>query len=117
VLITKIAKGTTRRTGVDHVDLPLPTGVARPLLPCGCACWTLDETPEDSATYERVGLMLPRDFWRACKQHDWAWESSDDQATIQRGRLREYELKRISEETHALRDIWERFNHKRYARR
>jgi hypothetical protein len=98
----------------DHVYLSHPAGVGRHLFPIGSSCWTLDETPATRTSWG-VGLMLPREFWRACKQHDWNWEDSDDETVFQRGWLREHELERISEETQPLRDIWNRFVNKRNA--
>ena len=49
--------------------------------------------------------MLPKDFFRQCKMHDWDWRRSDDASVRSRGSANEHRLKRIAEESSVLRAI------------
>lgn len=52
--------------------------------------------------------MRPRDFYQACKRHNWGWAASLDRAVVAQGSSREHELQRLAAESPVLGDIYAR---------
>ena len=49
--------------------------------------------------------MRHRDFYMACRQHDWGWRGAEDIKTRLEGASREHQLRRVAGESEGLRKI------------
>lgn len=56
--------------------------------------------------------MLPKEYWQACKLHDWDWRDAKDDSVVAKGYANEAKLKALAFESPALNEIWVRFRWK-----
>lgn len=49
--------------------------------------------------------MRHRDFYMACRQHDWGWRGAEDIKVRLEAASREHQLRRVAEESKGLRKI------------